>query len=166
VTGPRQHGNRPDDVATDLVEYFIIEVPGPDSIVGIAPALADLVEHQAIRILDLVVIVKEADGSTSQLELDDLDSTATLRDLDGDIGGVLSDHDIELASLALRSGSTGMIIVTEDRWAGPLSVAAQRAGGQIIAGDRIPPSRVETVLADRHVENRPAPNDEELRNAP
>jgi hypothetical protein len=165
LTKPRQHGNRPDVVATDLVEYFIIEVPGLDSIAGLTPALAELVEHQAIRILDLVVIVKQADGAASQLELDDLDSMATLRDLDGDIGGVLSDHDIELASLALRTGSTGIILVTEDRWAGPLSAAAQRAGGQIIAGDRIPPSRVETVLADRHDEPPPTPDHEESRDA-
>jgi hypothetical protein len=166
LTESRQHGNRPDDVATDLVEYFIIEVPGLDSLAGLTPALSEMVEHQAIRILDLVVIVKQADGAASQLELDDLDSMAMLRDLDGDIGGVLSDHDIELASLALRTGSTGMILVTEDRWAGPLSVAAQRAGGQIIAGDRIPPARVESVLADRHDEHRTPPEHEESQDAP
>jgi hypothetical protein len=166
VTEPRQHRNRPDDVATDLVEYFIIEVPGPDSIVGLAPALTELVEHRAIRILDLVVIVKHADGAVSQLELDELDSLAMLRDLDGDIGGILSDHDIELASLALRSASTGVILVTEDRWAGPLSAAAERAGGQIIAGDRIPPARVETVIADRHAEHPPRQENSRSRDDP
>jgi hypothetical protein len=41
-----------------------------------------------------------------------------------------------------------VVIVTEDRWAKPLSTAARRAGGQIIAGDRIPASRVESILAE------------------
>ena len=72
-----------------------------------------------------------------------------LRDVDGEVGGMLSQHDIELASLALRPGTAGIVLVTEDRWAEPLSVAAQRAGGQILGGERIPASRVESVLTDR-----------------
>jgi hypothetical protein len=162
----RQHGNRPDDVATDLVEYIIVAVPGLESLVGLAPALAELVEREAIRILDLVVVVKSAGGAVTQLELDDVDGMAALRALDDGIGGLLSDHDIELASLALRAGSTGVILVTEDRWAEPLSAAAQRAGGQIVAGDRIPPAWVETVIADRRVEQPERQEDPRPRDVP
>jgi hypothetical protein len=145
-----QHRNRSDDVATDLVEYFVVAARDLPSLDGLAAALADLVEQKAIRILDLVVVVKDERGGVSQLELDAVDSLAVLRALDDDIGGMLSDHDIELAAMALDVGSTGVILVTEDRWAEPLSVAAKRAGGQIIAGDRIPASRVATVLAGLH----------------
>jgi hypothetical protein len=145
----RKPRNAPGDVSTDLVEYFIVAVPDVQSLSGLAPALAELVERAAIRILDVVVLMKDDEGTVASLELDVVDSLAALRGLDEDVGGMLSDHDIELASLALRPGSTGVVIVTEDRWAEPLSTAAQRAGGQIIAGDRIPASRVESVLADR-----------------
>ena len=93
--------------------------------------------------------MKDANGAVSLLELDAVDSMGALGGLDRHVGAMLSDHDIELASLALRAGTTGVIIVTEDRWAKPLSTAAQRAGGQIIAGDHIPPSRVELVLAEK-----------------
>jgi hypothetical protein len=62
---------------------------------------------------------------------------------------MLTDHDVALASIALRPGTTGIVVVTEDRWAESLSGAAQGAGGQIIAGERIPPPRVEGALADR-----------------
>jgi hypothetical protein len=66
---------------------------------------------------------------------------------------MLSEHDIGLAALALRPGTAGMVLVTEDRWATPLSRAAQRAGGQIVGGERIPASRIETALAE-HRESR------------
>ena len=145
----RKTDNAPDNVATDLVEYFIVAVPNVESLAGLGPALAKLVKRAAIRILDVVVLVKDDDGAVALLELDVVDSMAALRGLDHDVGGMLSDHDIELASLALRAGTTGVVIVTEDRWAKPLSTAAQRAGGQIIAGDRIPASRVELVLAEK-----------------
>ena len=138
-----------DGVATDLVEYFIVSVPNVESLVGLGPALVKLVKRAAIRILDVVVLVKDADGAVDLLELDAVDSMAALRGLDNDVGGMLSDHDLELAALALRPGTTGVVIVTEDRWAKPLSTAARRAGGQIIAGDRIPASRVESILAEK-----------------
>jgi hypothetical protein len=71
-----------------------------------------------------------------------------LRHVEGELGGMLSDNDIALASHALRPRTAGIVLVTEDRWAAPLSVAARRAGGLIVAGERIPPSRVEQALAD------------------
>ena len=145
----RQTQNSPANVATDLVEYFIVAVPSVESLVGLGPALAKLVKRAAIRILDVVVLVKDDDGAVTPIELAAVDSMASLRVLDGGVGGMLSDHDLELAALALRPGTTGVVIVTEDRWAKPLSTAAQRAGGQIIAGDRIPASRVESVLAEK-----------------
>ena len=137
-----------DGVATDLVEYFIVAVPNVESLVGVGPALVKLVKRAAIRILDVVVLVKDPDGAVALLELDAVDSMAALHGLGSDVGGMLSEHDLELAALALEAGTTGVVIVTEDRWAKPLSTAARRAGGQIIAGDRIPASRVESILAE------------------
>jgi Family of unknown function (DUF6325) len=146
----------PDRVSTDLVEYFIVGVPAVDSLVELAPTLAELAQRAAIRILDVVVLVKDLDGAVDALELDAVDSMAALRDLEGDFGGMLSDHDLALASTALRPGTAGVIVVTEDRWAAPLSAAARRAGGQIIAGERIPAPRVEAALADRNEEEAEA----------
>jgi Family of unknown function (DUF6325) len=149
LNAARKPDKRPDSVATDLVEYFIVAVPDVESLVGLGPALVKLVKRAAIRILDVVVLVKGPDGAVALLELDAVDSMAALRGLDHDVGGMLSEHDLELASLALQAGTTGVVIVTEDRWAKPLSTAARRAGGQIIAGDRIPASRVESILAEK-----------------
>jgi hypothetical protein len=143
-----KHSDRPDAVAADLVEYMIVAVPGLGSLEALAPALAEMVTSAAIRILDLVVLVKDLDGAVTALELEAVESLAALRHLEGEIGGMLSVHDVELASFALRPGTAGVVVVTEDRWAERLSVAAQRVGGRIIAGERIPPSRVESALAD------------------
>jgi hypothetical protein len=138
-----------DGVTTDLVEYFIIAVPDVDSLAVLAPALAELVQRAAIRILDVVIVAKDAAGSVTALELDAVDAMAALRGGESDVGGLLSDHDIALASVAVRPGSAAVIVVTEDRWAKPLSVAAQRAGGHIVGGERIAASRVESALSDR-----------------
>ena len=129
-------------------------MPDLGALASLVPALVELVETARIRILDLVALEKDADGAVAALELDAVDSMAALRDVDGEVGGMLSQHDIELASLALRPGTAGIVLVTEDRWAQPLSVAAQRAGGRILGGERIPASRVESVLTDRSDDDR------------
>ena len=150
-TDDDKHGLRdvPDPVAADLVEYLIVEVPDLDALESLVPALVELVETSRIRILDLVALEKDANGAVAVLEVDALDSMAALRDVEGEAGGMLSQHDIELASRALRPRTAGIVVLTEDRWAEPLSDAAQHAGGQIIGGERIPASRVESALAHR-----------------
>ena len=146
--------DEPDAVAADLIEYLVVEVPDLGALSSLVPALAELVETARIRILDLVAFEKSADGSITALELDAVESMAALRNVDGEVGRMLSEHDIELAALALRPRSAGIVLVTEGRWAQPLSVSAQRAGGQIIGGERIPAYRVESVLTDRFEDER------------
>jgi hypothetical protein len=134
---------------SDLVEYLIVVAPDQGALVTVAPALVEMVESDTIRILDLVVLARERDGTVTVLEVDAVAGAAELARLDVMVGGMLTEHDVELAAMALRPGTAGIVLVTEDRWAEPLSAAARRAGGRIVAGDRIPPARVERVLADR-----------------
>jgi hypothetical protein len=128
-------------VVTDLVEYLIVVVPDVGSLASVATALAGLDGTATIRILDLVAVVKDDDGAVSVLELQTVESMAALDTVDGEVGGLLSEHDIELATTALPNGSAGIVVVTEDRWAEPLSRAARGVGGRIAAGERIPGSR-------------------------
>ena len=116
----------------------------PRLAVGVGVGLAELVRSSAIRILDLVLLVKDADGVVAAIDPQSVDA---IRDLPVEVGSMLSEHDVELAALALRPSSAAVVLVSEDRWAQPLSVAAQHAGGQILAGERIPAARVESALA-------------------
>lgn len=150
VTDAREPADRGEEVTSDLVEYVIVAVPDEDSLGAVVPALAELVRTARIRILDLVVVVRDDEGAVTVREFEAVESLAALRDVEGEVGGMLSHHDIALASIALQPGSAGIIVVTEDRWAEPLSAAARGAGGQIIAGERIPPPRVESALSDRY----------------
>jgi Family of unknown function (DUF6325) len=135
-------------VDIDLVQYVVVVVPDLDSLASVAPAFAGLVEVEAIRILDLVVAARNTDGTVRVLELEDVASLGGLTEVEGEVGGLLSDHDIELVALTLRPGEAGMIVVTEDRWAEALALSARRAGGVIMAGERIPRSRVQAALND------------------
>ena len=138
-----------DDVTPDLVEYMVVVTRDEASLAALVPALAELVAGARIRILDLAVVVRGADGVVAVHEVETVDSLAGLRDVEGEVGGLLSEQDVATAGLALRPDTAGLVIVTESRWAEPLSVAARDAGGRIVGGERIPPRRVADALAER-----------------
>ena len=141
--------DEPDTVAADLVEYLIVEVPDLGALASLVPALVELVGTAKIRILDLVALEKDADGAVAALELDAVDSMSVLRNVDRDVGGMLSQHDIELASLCAPARDRGHRAGHRGSMGGaPLRRRATR-GGQILGGERIPAFRVESVLADR-----------------
>jgi Family of unknown function (DUF6325) len=135
------------DTDTDLVEYMMIAVPELSSLASLTPALADLVASKAIRILDLVCVVRSASGaSVTVLELEEVESITALRHVEGDVGGLFGEHDIEMASLGLSAGSSALLLMVEDRWAGDLSSAARDAGGRVIGGGRIARERIAAAL--------------------
>ena len=137
---------RPVGIDTSLVECIVVAVPEAESVPGVAAALADLAEGAAIRILDVVAVTRSrASGGIMVAELEDLDD-ATRALVDDRIGELLSENDIALASAALLPGSTGIVVVVEDRWAESLSSAARSAGGQVLGGRRIPRTSMEAAL--------------------
>jgi hypothetical protein len=154
VSDPHQHSRCTDEVVADLVAYLIVVMPDVDSLAALVPALAEMARTGQGRIIDLVALVKHDDGAVEVLEFEAVSSLAALADVEGQVGRLLSDNDLAMASVALRPGTAGLILVSEDRWAAPLSLAARQAGGQIVGGDRVPPSRVEAVLADSADEDR------------
>jgi len=147
VSDSTQPSHRPPDLATDLVEYFVVVLPDRAALGGVVPAVTEMVRSQRIRVLDLVVLARGPDGALEVAEVGDADDLAALRELEGDTG-LLSENDLRLAASAVRLGEVGLILVAEDRWAEQLSTAARGVGGRIVAGERIPAPRVEAAVAD------------------
>jgi hypothetical protein len=133
----------------DLVEYVVISVPALSSAVGVAAALKQLVESRQIRILDLVGVETAADGRVTAVEPELVSGLAVLDDVDGEVGGLLSQDDIALASGSLGPGTSALLVVVEDRWAQQLAEAARDCGGRIIGGERIPRHRLEQSRRSR-----------------
>ena len=135
-----------DRVSADLVEYVIVAVPGEEALGRVAASLTDLVESRFIRILDLVVVARDEAGDVVVHELGDFPSMADLATVVGPTPSLLSIHDLELVSTAVRAGTLGVVVVTEDRWAEPLAAAARDVGGRIVGGERIAHVRAELAL--------------------
>jgi Family of unknown function (DUF6325) len=132
------------------VEYVVIAFAGNRFKGEIVPALAELVDNDVIRIIDVAFIKKDADGNATMFEYDTLDDVLEFgfADVDGEAGGVLNDEDLALAAESLAPDSSAALIVWEHRWAARVAQAIREAGGRIIAGERVPDEIVEQALAD------------------
>ena len=94
-------------MAIGPVEYIIVGFPGNQFNGEIAPELGKLVDSGTIRILDLVFITKDADGNVEAIEFEDHDDVALFAALDGEVGGFISDEDIDYAATEPRTELVG-----------------------------------------------------------
>lgn len=134
-------------MTTGPVEYVVLAFPGNQFTGAVAPALADLTQNGTIRILDLVFITKDADGDVAAIELEDHDDSSAFSALEGEVGGLVSQDDIEHAAEGLEPNSSAALLIWEDLWAGPLVDALRASGGILIEGGRIPHDLIEEALA-------------------
>jgi len=130
------------------VEYIILGFPGNRFNGEIAPELRKLVESGTIRVLDLVFIMKDADGNVEAVELEDHDDVALFNSLEGEVGGLISTEDIEYAAADLEPNSSAALLIWEDVWATPFVEALRASGAVLLEGSRIPHDLIEAAEAE------------------
>jgi uncharacterized membrane protein len=138
-----------DDESTGPVEIAVIEFPGSKFTGEIAPALAELVNDGIVTIIDLVFVTKDEDGTVAGVELADIEEEIAnaFDSVDGEVSGLLSDEDLQIAGEALSPGSSAVLIVWENTWARRLVSAIRGASGRLVAHDRLDAETVAAALA-------------------
>lgn len=122
------------------ISYLIVQFPGNKMTGEGFPILVDLVDRGLIRILDLRFVMRGTDGSISALSLSDLDGDGEL-DLavfDGVSSGLLDDSDFADAASVIDPGSSGGILIFENRWATDFVQALRRGEAELVAAGYIP----------------------------
>lgn len=122
------------------VDFVIIEFPANDAnFTGeMAEALLALVESGTIRVIDIVILVKDANGEIDAMELSDIDDLGPIQQLEAALGELLAEEDMVHLAAAMEPGSTAGVLVYENVWAAPFAAAVRHSGGQLIANGRIP----------------------------
>ena len=103
----------------------------------IAPALRELQDGGAVRILDLTFVRKEPDGSVAVVEIADSDVSEAFERVAGFEFDLLSDHDLESIGDDLDPGSSAMVVVWENTWAARLASALRNSHGELVLMNRI-----------------------------
>ena len=100
--------------------------------------LLKLVDSGTIRVIDVVVLTKNEDGTVHAAELSDAGELGELQALEAQLAELLAEEDVEHLAAAMEPGSTAGVLIWENLWAAPFASAARRSGGQLIANGRIP----------------------------
>lgn len=122
------------------VDWIVVEFPGSRFNGAIAPEITSLVDRGLVKILDLLILTKDADGSLDIAELADIEDgdLGELRAFETELATLLSEDDVIMAAEAIEPGSTAALLVWENLWAAPFGASVRHAGGQLVASGRIP----------------------------
>ena len=128
------------------VDNLVVEFPaGASNFTGeMAKELLALVDAGTIRVIDVLILIKNEDGSIEPMELSDIGELGELEAVEAQLADLLAEEDVVNLAAAMEPGSTAGVIIWENLWAAPFASAARRAGGQLIANGRIP---IQAIIA-------------------
>jgi hypothetical protein len=137
--------------STDLdslgpVDYIVVEFPaGASNFTGeMAKELLALVDSGTIRVIDVLILTKNEDGSVDAMELSDIDELGPLQAVEAELAELLAAEDVDNLAAAMDPGSTAGVLIWENLWAAPFASAVRHSGGQLIANGRIP---IQAIIA-------------------
>ena len=135
-------------MAIGPVDVYIIGFPGNRFSGRITPAIMELVENGTIRILDLLFVMKDADGVVTTVAAANLDEDgADFLRIDVTQPGALGPEDAEEVADDLPSNSSALLIAFENLWLARMVDALQAADAVVIDSIRIPADVVQAALA-------------------
>jgi hypothetical protein len=128
------------------VDYVVVEFPaGASNFTGeMAAELRALVDRGIIRVIDVLILTKDEDGTVEAAELSDVGELGELEQIESELAELLAADDVEQLAAAMDPGSTAGVLIWENLWAAPFASAARRSGGQLIADGRIP---IQAIIA-------------------
>ena len=140
------------------VDYIVVEFPaGASNFTGeMAKELLALVDSGTIRVIDVLILTKNDDGTVEAKELSDIEELGPLEAVEAQLAELLAAEDVENLAAAMDPGSTAGVLIWENLWATPFASAARRSGGQLIATGRIP---IQAIIASIEADEAAAEGD-------
>ena len=130
------------------VDFVALEFKGNQFKGEILPAIMDLVSRQVVRVIDMIVVKKDADGKVTHQEMQEHDNAvlAVFDPLKAEISGMIQVEDIEMIGEKLEPNSTAAVILFENLWAIKFVEAVENANGRAVMHIRIPHEDVVEVM--------------------
>ena len=94
-----------------------------------AEELLALVDAGTIRVIDVLILTKNEDGTVDAMELSDIEQLGLLQTVEVNWRSSLQvEEDVEHLAAAMDPGSTAGVLIWENLWAAPFASAARRSG--------------------------------------
>lgn len=132
------------------IDFIAFEFKGNQFKGDILASLLELIQQKLVRVIDLIVVVKDEDGHVEVRELKQLapDLVAIFDPLGAEVTEMITDQDAHSVGQALENNSTAAVMLFENLWALKFKEAVMEANGRVIFQERIPHEVVEEALAE------------------
>jgi hypothetical protein len=132
------------------LEYVVVGFEGNRFTGQILSELRAAKEKGIIRVIDALLIRKDANGAIIALELSDLGGkeAEAFGPIAGELLQVFEPDDVEAAASDLPNNSSAGLLLIEQTWAIPLKEAILNAGGVAVAGGLVAPAVVQMIEAE------------------
>jgi uncharacterized membrane protein len=129
------------------VSLVVISFPGNEFRGEIAPALGNLIERGTIRVIDIVFVAKDVDGTVLSLEVNDLGEEvfSQIDPVVSEVSSLLGEDDIAQIAEMLEPNSSAAMLLFENTWASTFTTAVQNANGEVLMHELIPAAVVNAV---------------------
>ena len=130
------------------IDFIAIEFKGNQFKGEIMPALLELVNNNIVRVIDLVIVQKDADGSVKMQEMQQHDKAvlALFDPSKTEITGMIQQEDLQMIGEKVENNTTAAVLLFENLWAIKFKQAVLNANGQVLMQERIPHEVVEEVF--------------------
>lgn len=132
------------------IDFIALEFEGNKFKGEILASLLELVEQKIVRVIDLVIILKDEDGEITVREMQQVDAElmSVFDPLEVEVTGMITAGDIEMVAGELANKSTAAVMLFENLWAIKFKEAVLAADGRVLMQDRIPHEVVLEALED------------------
>ena len=133
------------------VDYVVLGFQGNRFDGSIMRELTKAVDDGIIRVIDLLFIVKDAEGNVEEGEF--RDQSDDLKQAAGKLGfertmPLIADNDVEKIGSQMENDTAAGVLIIEHLWAKGLKKALSDAGGFLIDDGRIHPEVIEMAMQD------------------
>lgn len=133
------------------IDYIAVGFDGNNFDGSILSELVSAADSGAIRVVDLLFVIKDADGNVAMAEIEDqheeLKEVAKAIGHEGNLP-LLSEEDVEKLGASMSNDTSAGILVIEHLWAKGLKKALQDAGAVLLDEGRIHDDTVTAAMEE------------------
>jgi hypothetical protein len=136
------------------LEYVVIGFDHPDFRGKIADEIARVIDAGIVRLIDAVVVRKDAVGDVAILEVDNKEDPhfAAFEPLIRDAMALFTPEDLALFAEGIPNDAAALVLLFEHRWMERIKRAMADAGGVLLSRAMIDPETVETLSQELEAE--------------
>lgn len=126
-------------------DLYVVAFPSEHVPEQIREAVLTTLSSGVIKLLDLVLVRRSADGSTEVLEIESLGEEFDLNVVETTGSGLVGQEDLDELIEEVEPGTSVLVFLFENTWARSIAAAVRDTGAVVISAQRFPADVVNEV---------------------